>query len=93
MSKLRLRRVPRIVWVLAGVVVVYLASEYIFAAATRSVGLLSPGGVPNYSVIVLGAVYVALRVTVRLVVPGAIVFLVVQSLASHLASPSKSQGS
>jgi hypothetical protein len=92
-KKLRRWRPPRSVWRLAAVVVFYLILEQIFAYETRATGLMSPGGTPHYGVLLLGAAYIALRVVARFVVPAIVVFLAVQSLASHLASPSKSQGS
>ena len=92
----RLRRVPRNVWSLAAVVVLYLLVEQLLSYETRVVGLLSPGGSPHWGVLLLGAVYVALRLAVRFVVPAVAVALVVQFLVaavSQRASPSKSQGS
>ncbi len=81
---------------MATVVVLYFVVEQLFAYETRVTGLLSPGGSPHYGVLLLGALYIALRVTVRFVVPAIAVFLVVQfvvAAVSQRASPSSSQGS
>jgi hypothetical protein len=91
--RLRWRRPPRSAWRLAAVVVLYLLVEQLFAYETRATGLVSPGGTPHYGVLLLGVAFLGLRIVVRFVVPGLVVFLAAQSLAAHLGSSSRSQGS
>ena len=61
-------------WIVA-LVVVYVVLGGAFSFASRSRGLLSPGGAPHLDVVVLGIVYLLTRVAVRFAVPGLVAYL------------------
>jgi hypothetical protein len=70
-------RLPRPVWIAATILGAYLTVELLFAHEASVKGLLSPSGTPHVGVLAIGAVFLALRVVVRFVVPAMFVYLLV----------------
>jgi hypothetical protein len=54
----------------------YAVVGWLFARMTMTEGLVTPQGTPNLGVIATGVAYLGLRLFVRLVVPGAVAFVV-----------------
>lgn len=63
---------------------VYLVLGWWFARETREVGLFDPGGHPNYAILLLGAVYLLMRVAVRFLLPALLAYVVVDRAARAL---------
>jgi hypothetical protein len=84
----RAGRLPRVAWVLGALIATYVALGWLFEWVSQVRGLLSPGGTPNLDVVVLGGVYLLLRVTVRFIVPFVLVFHAARALAVKLLARS-----
>jgi len=69
---------------IAALVVTYVVLGLAFSFATRSRGLLSPGGSPHPDVIALGIVYLVTRITVRFVLPGLAAYLIAASAIERI---------
>jgi len=92
MSVRTVGRLPRVAWVLGALIAAYVSLGWLFDWVSQVRGLLSPGGTPNLDVLVLGGVYLLLRVTVRFVVPFVLAFHVARVLAAKLLARSGGRG-
>jgi hypothetical protein len=73
---------PSRAWLALAVLAAYEGLGWLFAWATRTQGLLSPGGAPHLGVVALGLVYLVVRVAVRFGLP----FGVAWSVASYVST-------
>ena len=65
----------------------YLLVEWLFAYLSLTEGLVTPRAVPNVGVVGLGALFLALRFVVRVVLPASLVFSLVRALAGATGRP------
>lgn len=79
-------RPPRSVVTLGVIVLLDLVVDALFAHATRTAGLLSPGGKPHVGVLALGVAAIVLRLAVGFVVPTVAVALGVVRLAERFGT-------
>ena len=63
---------------------VYVMVEWLFAYVTFADGLVTPHGAPHLGVAALGALYLGLRIVLRLVGPGWLVFVLAREVTPHL---------
>jgi len=82
----RLRRSTALRWA-AFLLAAYLVVGWIFAWASRTRGLLSPGGSPHVETLALGVLYVLLRVAVRFGVPALVAGALVHLGVSFITAP------
>ncbi len=83
---------PRAAWVLGALGASYVGLGWLFEYVSQVRGLLSPGGMPNVDLVILGGAYLLLRVTVRFGVPLVVAGLVARTVAAKLLARSRGQG-
>ena len=69
---------------IAALLVAYLVLGWVFAFATRSRGLLAPGGSPHLDMVALGVVYLVARFAVRFGLPGLVAYLIAVRVIDRL---------
>ena len=77
-------RVPMIARRVAIPIVVYALVEWLFAYVTVAEGLVTPRGSPNLDVVAIGCAYLAIRIVVRVVLPGVIAFAIADAAARRI---------
>jgi hypothetical protein len=65
----------------------YLLVEWLFAYVSLADGLVTPRTVPSLAFLGLGAIFLALRLVVRVIVPASLSFSLIRSLADATRRP------